>query len=93
MSVMGGGDKQLRIIQQVGVGWKKLASILLFDHNVLEAIEKDTHYRNEEACQETFRRWLNGEACQPVTWGRLVQALEDAQRRTLANEVRKRLMS
>ena len=40
-----------------------------------------------KSCQEMLHRWLEGEACQPVTWGRLIEAIRDAELDTLARKI------
>ena len=81
------GSKHKRIIAELGVDWKMLALILQFDHNVIEAIKDDNRGINEKCCQDMLRRWLDGEACQPVTWERLVEAIRDIPREKLATEI------
>ncbi len=89
------GDKYEKIIEKVGVDWENLALRLEFDYCVIETI-KDNHSgrnkRNERSCQDMLCRWLDGEACQLVTWGRLVEAIRDIPRDTLATKVDKLLL-
>ena len=65
----------------------KVALALRFDYSVIRSIERDSLHVTEDACEEMFERWLNGEACEPVTWERLVQALDEAEHATLARKV------
>lgn len=76
-----------KIIQQVGVNWKKLAFALRFDYGVIKIIEGDARHMAEESCQEMFHRWLNEEACQPIMWARLIEALKDAEQGKLAKQL------
>ena len=88
------GDKNLKIIQKVGVSWRDVAYALEFDDDLVKNIEHNTLNKDcVAACYETFRRWLRGEACQPLTWGRLIEALKDAERDTLARELEHMLTS
>ena len=79
--------ERLKIIQKVGVAWQKVAYSLHFDLSVVRTIEHD-YRRTEEACEEMFSRWLSGEACEDITWKRLIEALEDAEHAELARRVR-----
>ena len=80
------GDKCLRIIAELGVDWEELALLLEFDHNVVETIKEDNR-GVEKSCRDMLRRWLDGGACQPVTWERLVEAVRDIPRDRLATEI------
>ncbi len=89
------GDKHKKIIEKVGVNWERLALRLEFDHCVIATIKENFSGRDrriERCCQDMLCRWLDGEACQPVTWGRLVQALREIEMGILAEEVDKLLL-
>ena len=81
------GDQQLRIAHTVGADWQQLGLALHFDHNLIRSIERDNPLRTRECCLDLLGRWLNGEACQPITWARLIQALKDAEHSTLARKL------
>ena len=86
--------KDKRIIQEVGVDWEKLASRLQFDYKVIRTIKEDNsghEERTEASCRDMLRRWLDGEACEPVTWERLVEAIRDIPLDTLATEIKQLL--
>ena len=90
LSLLKVNDKQKRIIPEIGVDWEKLALRLEFDHPVIETIKDNNSGRNERnewSCQDMLRRWLDGGACRPVTWERLVEAIRDIPRDRLATEV------
>ena len=79
--------ERLKIIQKVGTNWKKVAFALKFEPGIVDTIECDAHYKTEDACRKMFDRWLCEEACQPVTWERLKEALKDAERSMLARKL------
>ena len=79
-----GEDRSLKLVQAVGIKWKDLGIALEFDYGVIETIERDTHFQNNDSCCKLLHKWLSGEACQPVTWRRLIQALHEAEHGTLA---------
>ena len=54
---------------------------------MIEAVKDDNRGINAKSCQDMLRRWLDGEACQPVTWKRLVEAIRDIPRDRLATEI------
>ena len=72
--------------------WKKLGLALHFDYNFIKAIERDTH-DTHESCYELLNRWLNGEACQPITWAKLIEALGDAEHSKLVRQLKKHFIS
>ncbi len=64
--------------------------MLEFDHNVVRTIKQNNSGKDEKiesSCQDMLGRWLDGKACQPVTWGRLVEAIRDIPRDMLATEI------
>ena len=67
--------------------WENLGLALEFDFDVIKSIEIDALCKTEKCCRELLNRWLNGEACQPVTWKRLIEAISDAERGELASEL------
>ena len=62
------------LVKEVSTDWEKLALAL---HLRGEIIRKQSHFQAETACRNILQRWLNGEGRQPVTWGTLVDGLED----------------
>ena len=75
------------MVQSVSADWKKLGLALEFDHKVLKAIEKDARFIVEDSCVELLSKWLDGEACHPVTWRRLIEAVKDAGHSKLAAQL------
>lgn len=67
--------------------WIQLGIALEFDFNLIQAIEGSNHYRVDKCCLDLLNRWLNGEACQPITWARLIEALFKAKHANLASEL------
>lgn len=81
----------MKIIQKLGVDWTKVASSLQFEYSVVSTIEFDYSHRTEQACEQMFHRWLNGEACETITWERLIEAFYDSEHAVLADKVKKML--
>ncbi len=80
------GDEKVLIIREVGYCWEELALVLEFDYSVIKFIRHD-HYSSVKACQEIFCLWLEGKGCQEVTWRRLIEALKDIERSSLAGKI------
>ena len=78
---------ELRIIEEIGTNWKKVADQLQFHHAVIKTIEQDKNFQTEECCREMFCRWLDGKACdcEEVTWEKLIWALSDVQLGAIVN--------
>ena len=69
-----------------------MALALEFDHHAMGRIKYNT--RNDdcvESCREVFSLWLNMEACQPVSWKRLITALNVIEFGNLASELHQSL--
>ena len=80
----------MRVIQSVATNWKKMALALKFDQERVDIIERDTFYRNEDACLEMFTKWLDGghDLRTPVTWATLVRCLREIMMTKVADKVR-----
>ena len=80
--------EHLKVIQNLAADWKKMANLLELPIHVVDTIHKDTaNIGVEHSCREMFCRWLEGEGCHDITWKKLIEALEDGERSTLAEEL------
>lgn len=83
---------KLNLIKKVASDWKNIGYCLELPGYVLDNIEHDTvNFGCEQSSHETFRRWLNGEGRQPVTWRTLIEVLQDADRKTLAADLKQHI--
>ena len=90
-----GNKCKKNIIAEIGVDWENLALLLEFDNSVIRIIRENHSGRNERierSCQDMLHRWLDGEACQPVTWKRLIEALRGISNNKLAREIEQLLL-
>ncbi len=70
-----------KVIQQVAADWRKVAYLLQLPTEVVANIHQDTaNFGVEQSCREAFCRWLGGEGCRPITWERLIEVLQDAEK-------------
>ena len=88
------GEKTVRVIQIVAPVWESFALRLHFSQDAITLIERDHHQQASRACHTMFRRWLDGEGREPVSWRTLITALKEAQlterARDLENIIRKK---
>ena len=68
-------SRELKVMDDVCITWRKLGILLEVDYSVLTAIEKN-NMKPEDCCIEMLHKWLSGEAVQPITWERLIKAIE-----------------
>ena len=64
--------------------------MLLHDNygHIVDAIERQQQFYSEQITLKIVQRWLiTGGGRQPVTWGTLIQVLEDIQLNELAREI------
>ena len=80
---------KLRVINTIAAKWIRLAIALDIDYSAEQGDTRD----DDEAIISILRRWIDGEGEQPVTWGTLIEALEDAGCENLANDLRRELGS
>ena len=84
-----GEQCRIHIIDAVAAHWKRLGPALNFELCDLNNI--DLKCRDPvDCCQELLGRWLQGSVGggEPVTWERLVEAMEDARCGEVAQRVR-----
>jgi hypothetical protein len=86
----GVNGRKVRVIERVAPDWKDLAIALGFDQSRIKIVEKDYRGSMEEACQEMFMRWLDGEhdLVQPCSWDTLIKCLRCAAFIDVANWLR-----
>ena len=90
-SFVGRTGRLVRVVEEVSPDWEKLALALQFRGGVIRAVERNQHFQVEAACRTILQRWLDGESRQPVTWGTLMECLEDIGHGSLASELRREL--
>ena len=81
----------VRVMEEISADWEKLALALHFRGGVIRTVRKSEQFQVEKACCTILHRWLDGEGLQPVTWGTLVECLEDIDHWSLAGNLRKEL--
>lgn len=83
------GEK-VEVIKSLAADWKSFGVHLDFDGDgtTLNLIEAGHRNHPIACCMEMFQRWLQGSGRQPVTWGVLVELLEDFEHRHLARKIK-----
>ena len=79
---------EVKIVERVAAQFQKVAYALDFQPGVCDAVLATVHNSYERACQMIFQKWLNGEGRKPVIWATLIQALEHADFKQLARELK-----
>ena len=89
---MSGGQHKIFIIDSVAARWRRLGLALNISDYHLDNIEHSNH-NVEDRCLAMLGHWLRGTAGDgPVTWERLVEAMEDARCGELVQQVKKALL-
>ena len=83
-----GEEHKIHIINTVAVRWRTLGPLLNFELSDLDNIRRN-NTDVEDCCQELLSRWLRGAVGGPVTWERLLEAMEDARCGEVAQQVKK----
>ena len=84
-----GRHHKIFIIDSVASRWKRLGLALNISDYHLDNIEQSSHRNVEDWCLTMLSHWLRGTAGDgPVTWERLLEAIEDARCGELAQQVR-----
>lgn len=83
----------MEIIKSLAVEWKFFGCLLDFDVDgtVLKLIEAEYRGHPIVCCQEMFQKWLKGSGRQPVTWGLLIELLEDTEHKRLVDQIKEAL--
>ena len=79
---------EVKIVERVAAEFQKVAYALHFQPGVCEEVLATACNSYERACMKIFEKWLNGEGCKPVTWTTLIEALEHADFKQLARELK-----
>jgi len=88
---VGISGRQVRVIEEVCADWEKLSLALRFHVGIIRAAQQNHHFQVEQACRTILQRWLGGEGRHPVTWGTLIECLDDIGHCTLASDLRRDL--
>ena len=77
----------LRIINEIGVHYEQLGTLLLRDKSgkLMEIIDEDEQ-KVSKKIMRVFREWLEGRGLKP-TWGTLLQVLKKMKLDTLAENI------
>lgn len=86
---MDSGETSVKIRDAVAAKWEGLAAQLKFKPGVIDIIERDHKGCSEDAFDDLMKRWLKGAGKQPPSWRTLLQALDAADFKTLASDVKK----
>ena len=81
--------RNLNLAEEIGVHYLNFGIQLLVDNTGAQtsAIERASHLVAEDINCKIFKKWLEGNGRQPVTWGTLVQVLKDIELRALAQQI------
>ena len=84
----GDGENPVRISERIGAKSSDVGTILLKDDTgvIMETITENARGKVDAVNWEMLRRWLAGSGA-PVNWKTLVDALESAQLKALANDI------
>lgn len=83
--------KEVRIVNRVAYKFQEVAYALKFEPGDCQAALRTTNNDYHQACLKIFEKWLDGEGPEgpeSATWATLIQALEDADFRELARELK-----
>ena len=80
--------KTVRVMERTAAKWERVATRLYFGGHDISSIKKDpTCLSPEDACRKVFTEWLDGKGRKPVSWGTLIEVLEEAQIGELAKDI------
>ena len=85
--------KKLKLIKRVAANWEDVATRLHFPGYTIKAISRDCQHQSDQACRSMFTRWLDGEGRKPITWGTLIDALNETDLSSVAQELDKMINS
>lgn len=77
----------MRIIDEISGSWSYVAIAFGFDGPSIDQIKLSSQQQAREACRMMMTEWFKGAKRAPVTWGTLVQALQDAEFVDLADKL------
>ena len=85
----------MNLADKIGAHYFNFGIQLLVDDTGAQtsAIERSCLLVAEDINYKIFQKWLEGKGRQPVTWGTLVQVLDDIDLRTLAKQIKESFTS
>ena len=87
------GKKTVRIIDLIAHKWHQVAIRLHFELYEIKCMERD-HQWSSDASREMLMKWLKCESSvrEPITWGTLIQVLEEADLAEVAWDIKSILL-
>ena len=76
--IQGRDGKTVRIMDTVASEWEEIAIAMGFPAHELKTIRRDNLRDAKRATLHIFTQWLGGDYCTPVSWGSLVDCLDQA---------------
>ena len=84
-----GNVDRFNVISSVAYKWRDVGKILGIGYGPLEAISMKHQKDPEPCCDDVFKKWLeDGSDHYPITWGGLVELLEDAGLPQVSNDLK-----
>ena len=84
--VIGSESSTLQILN-----WETVCRLLGVESRAIESVKRDHPHNNVQAFQVSLRVWHKGSTGVPVTWEKLLEAVEGAGERQLAAEMKRKL--
>lgn len=91
--ILEGHRRRVKVIESVAARWENLALALGFEAPVIDYLRRDFEHNSLGAATQVLIKWLNGEGDldKPITWSTLIQCLNEAGKKVLAEDVEETL--
>ena len=89
VELMGLGDKNFDIIEEIGGSYRKFGVKILEDTGAkMDAIEKELRGDVEMINNRVLTRWIRGEGRTPTTWATLADVLDECKLTNISKKIR-----
>lgn len=83
----GRNGRIVEVIERATPRWRRLAFSLNLRAAVVNIIEQDSRSQVVTACEKVLDQWMITASRKPVIWRTLIQALQESELNTLANDL------
>ncbi len=80
------------LVSNIAPDYRKVGQLLLEGSNEVDILEMSNHYQTKDIADRILGDWLNGKGKLPVTWGTLIDVLQESGLSILVYDVNGQLL-
>ncbi len=68
----------INVVSGIARDYRKVGQLLLEGSNDIDSLEMSNHYQTKDIADRILKDWLSGKGKLPVTWGTLIDVLQES---------------